>query len=345
MAVEHPAKAQKHLRAPAARHSVAASLSEAPEPFASFIVCTRNRVRSLGASIRSIETACHAHAAIRSELVVVDNGSTDGTPEELARLAATTTMPITLVTEPRPGLAAARNTGMGRARGRILVFIDDDCEVDRNYLADLERHYANGDARVIRGGRVELGDPADLPFTIKRSKIAARLTRDVHPGGFVLGCNMTMHRDVAASIGPFDERFGAGAPLKAAEDTDYLVRAFQLGIPVEYVPDMIVHHHHGRRLRAAIEELHRNYSLGNGGLCLKHLLGAPWLLKHFGWTVRSACGEVFGGARFDPKLQLSHWPIVSMNIVGAARFARLAMTNPAQPTERRRPGQAAPKLR
>lgn len=192
---------------------------------------------------------------------------------------------------------------------------------------------------------MELGDPADLPFTIKRSKIAARLTRDVHPGGFVLGCNMTMHRDVAASIGPFDERFGAGAPLKAAEDTDYLVRAFQLGIPVEYVPDMIVHHHHGRRLRAAIEELHRNYSLGNGGLCLKHLLGAPWLLKHFGWTVRSACGEVFGGARFDPKLQLSHWPIVSMNIVGAARFARLAMTNPAQPTERRRPGQAAPKLR
>jgi hypothetical protein len=34
-----------------------------------------------------------------------------------------------------------------------------------------------------------------------------------------------------------------------------------------------------------------------------------------------------------------------MNIVGAARFARLAMTNPAKPTERRRPGQAAPKLR
>ncbi len=181
MAVEQPAKAQKHPRAQAARHSVAASLLEASEPFVSFIVCTRNRVRALGASIRSIEAACHAHAANRSELVVVDNGSTDGTPEELARMAAASTMPITLATEPRPGLAAARNTGMARARGRILVFIDDDCEVDRNYLADLQRHYASGDARVIRGGRVELGDPADLPFTIKRSKVAARLTRDVHP--------------------------------------------------------------------------------------------------------------------------------------------------------------------
>ena len=36
---------------------------------------------------------------------------------------------------------------------------------------------------------------------------------------------MTMHRDVAARIGPFDERFGAGGPLRSAEDTDYLVRA------------------------------------------------------------------------------------------------------------------------
>ena len=323
---------QKELREGASERANARSIAGGQRPFVTFIVCTRDRLRTLAACIRSIETACNGNSRITSELVVVDNGSTDGTSAELRRIAAASKVRIILVGEPRPGLAAARNAGMARARGRILVFIDDDCEIDRTYLRDLERHYATGDQRVIRGGRVELGNACDQPFTIKRSNTAARLSRDVHPGGFVLGCNMTMHREVAALIGHFDERFGAGAPLHSAEDTDYLVRAFELGIPVEYVPDMTVFHHHGRTSRAAIERLHRSYSLGNGALCVKHFLKAPWLLRHFCWTVRSACGQVFGGARFDPELQLSHWPIVSMNLLGAAKFAYLVLARRAAPT-------------
>ncbi len=336
-------QAREYLEA-AAERVTAPACATGQRPFASFIVCTRDRVRALAACIRSIEAACDAYGAMTSELVVVDNGSTDGTPVELRRIAAASRMKITLVTEPHPGLAAARNAGMERARGRILVFIDDDCEIDRTYLSDLERHYANGGQRVIRGGRVELGNSCDQPFTIKRSKIPARLSRDVHPGGFVLGCNMTMHREVAALVGRFDERFGAGAPLHSAEDTDYLVRAFQLGIPVEYVPDMTVFHHHGRTSRAAIERLHRSYSLGNGALCVKHLFKAPWLLRHFCWTVRSACAQAFGGARFDPELQLSHWPIVSMNLLGAAKFAYLVMARRAAPTELQPISETTPEL-
>ncbi|MQW88799.1 glycosyltransferase family 2 protein [Sinorhizobium saheli] len=343
--IDHPATTQRRREPTAARPVSVAAVSSGSRPFASFIVCTRNRVSALRACIRSIEAACRAHPAVMSELVIVDNGSTDGTAEALVRIAAASPIAVALVAEPRPGLAGARNAGMARARGRVLVFIDDDCEVDAHYLADLQRHYGHGEERVIRGGRVELGNSLDLPFTVKRSRVAARLSPDIHPGGFVLGCNMTMHRDVAALIGPFDTRFGAGAPLKAAEDTDYLVRAYNLGIPVEYVPDMLVHHHHGRRARAAIERLHRDYSLGNGGLCLKHLFTAPWLLKHFCWTVRSACCQACGGARFDPELQLSHWPIVSMNLLGAARFVRLAMTGPAPRAEACPIDQAAAKPR
>ncbi|WEX75327.1 glycosyltransferase [Sinorhizobium numidicum] len=344
MALQHPEIARERFDELAAPRAGMCSASDRSRPFASFIVCTRDRVQALPACIRSIEAACCSHPTITSQLVVVDNGSTDGTPGELRRLAAASKMTITVVTEPRPGLATARNTGMERARGLVFVFIDDDCEVDGNYLRDLEQHYSTGEKRVIRGGRVELGNPDDLPFTIKRSRLRARLTTEVHPGGFVLGCNMTMHREVAALVGRFDERFGAGAPLQSAEDTDYLVRAFQLGIPVEYVPDMTVFHHHGRKARAAIEKLHRSYSLGNGALCLKHFFKAPWLLKHFCWTTRSACGETFGGARFDPELQLSHWPIVSMNLLGAAIFARLAMSDRAAPTELRPAGETKPGL-
>ena len=156
---------------------------------------------------------------------------------------------------------------------------------------------------------------------------------------------MTMHREVAMRVGLFDERFGAGAALQSAEDTDYLVRAFQLGVPIEYVPDMTVFHYHGRDTREAIERLHRSYSLGNGGLCLKHIFKAPWLLRHFCWTLRSAWQELLGGSRFDPEVSLSHWPIVFMNLLGAAEFVRLTLTGRSGQPEVNQIKQAARSLR
>ncbi|RRH95977.1 glycosyltransferase [Mesorhizobium tamadayense] len=294
-------------------------------PQVSFIVCTRDRMAVLEACIGSIQAACLAHPAFAAELVVVDNGSRDGTAGYLSALAGRSAIPLTAISEPRPGLAAARNAGLARARGRVLVFVDDDCRLERGYLVDLERHYASGEKWLIRGGRVEIGDARDLPFTIKRCDKRERLTQAIHPGGFVLGCNMTMHRDVAARIGPFDERFGAGGALRSAEDTDYLVRAMLAGIPVEYVPDMTIFHHHGRRDRKAVDRLHRDYHFGNGALCLKHFRRAPWLLRHFYWAVRAALRELAGGPRFDSDLKLSHWPIVLMNLAGAAKLTLLVL--------------------
>ncbi|CDX22352.1 Family 2 glycosyl transferase [Mesorhizobium plurifarium] len=294
-------------------------------PAVSFIVCTRDRLAVLEACIDSIRVACRAHRAFAAELVVVDNGSRDGTASYLSATAAKSDIALTAICEPRHGLAAARNAGLARARGQVLVFVDDDCRLDGNYLVDLERHYASGEKWLIRGGRVEIGDARDLPFTIKRCDKREVLTPAVHPGGFVLGCNMTMHREVAALIGPFDERFGAGGALRSAEDTDYLVRAMLAGMAVEYVPDMTIFHHHGRRDREAIDRLHRDYHFGNGALCLKHLRRAPWLLRHFYWAARAALRELAGGPRFDGDLSLSHWPIVLMNLAGAAKFAFLVL--------------------
>jgi hypothetical protein len=131
---------------------------------------------------------------------------------------------------------------------------------------------------------------------------------------------MAMPRAVACKIGPFDERFGAGGLLRAAEDTDYVLRARLAGVAVEYVPDMTVYHHHGRRSAQEVGCAHRNYGIGDGALTMKHALRAPWLWRSRYWTARNAVREMFGGPRFDPELGLSYAPIVAHNFIGACLF-------------------------
>jgi GT2 family glycosyltransferase len=207
-----------------------------------------------------------------------------------------------------------------------VIFLDDDCTVSRNYFNEVEARFPDIEVAVLRGGRVELGDPGDAPLTIRTSCDVERLGRRGDPGGFILGCNMVLTRAAAGLIGPFDERFGPGRPFRAAEDTDYILRAVLAGVTVEYVPDMIVYHHHGRRSPGAVRRVHRDYDIGNGALTIKHGLTAPWLWRPRYWTARNALREVFGGPRFDPVLDVSHAPVVMHNTLGAGLFvlAKLA---------------------
>lgn len=285
----------------------------------SIIVCTRDRCASLRALLASIVEA-ERPADLDLELTVVDDGSSDGTAEAVTEFAQSAPFRVRLLQQQGRGLAAARNRGLNDARGDTLVFLDDDCVVSRAYFLEMQARFAADRRPVLRGGRVALGDPDDAPLTIKTSTRLERLRSRRDPGGFILGCNMVMSRAVASKIGPFDERFGAGGMLRSAEDTDYLMRAQLAGVTVEYVPDMTVFHHHGRRGRDAITRVHRNYGIGNGALTMKYAMRAPWLWRSRYWTFRNAVRELFGGPIFDPELGLSHGPIVAHNLIGASLF-------------------------
>jgi GT2 family glycosyltransferase len=286
---------------------------------ASIIVCTRDRCVRLEALLSSL-AAAKPPQGMDLELVVVDDGSRDATGVTVKRFAATVDFPVHLLQQPGRGLAAARNRGLREARGDLIIFLDDDCVVSPNYFREVAARFAADDQPVFRGGRVVLGDPADAPLTIKTSPYTERLPERADPGGFILGCNMAMPRAVLAKVGMFDERFGAGAQLKSAEDTDYTLRVSLAGIRVEYVPDMTVYHHHGRRTAHEVGRVHRNYGIGNGALTMKHTLSAPWLWRSRYWTIRNAMKEMFGGPPFDPELGLSHAPIVAHNAIGACLF-------------------------
>ena len=243
----------------------------------SVIVCTRDRRPSLMRCLRSITDSAEASAwPLEMEIVVVDDGSQDGTAEAVRTFASEDhRAAVHLIRQPGLGLSAARNTGVAQARGEVLAFIDDDCIACRTYIAEVTAHFAGERTLVLRGGRVLLGDPADAPLTINPSTRPERLKRRFDAGGFILGCNMAMRREVLDRLGPFDERLGAGSSLRSAEDTDLIIRAVLDGIPVEFTGDMTVHHFHGRRQREQVLRALRNYNIGNGARLRYLAISAP----------------------------------------------------------------------
>jgi len=288
-------------------------------PQISLIVCTRNRAESLPACLNSIEQAAVANRAVEVELLIVNNGSTDATAAVLRAWQRSTSVRCRVLLAEQRGLSHARNCGLEHATEKIIAFTDDDCTVASDYLTQVERAYATDAGPALRGGRVELGDPRDLPFTIKTDLAPQRFTGG-HPGGFIHGCNLTMSRSALELVGRFDTRLGAGQPIGAAEDSDFVYRAHRSGVMVLYDPSIVVFHHHGRRDFAEVKLLQDVYNLGNGALYAKHGLRDRKLLFRICRDIRSGLWEYFGGPLADKEFGLSHRKNLRGNLRGAMRF-------------------------
>ena len=267
----------------------------------SLIICTRNRAAALPDCLAAVAASIlRADVADKAEIIVVDNGSTDATAAVIGSWTEKAPARVCHVFEPRPGLSAARNAGIRSACGHLVAFTDDDCRVSLEYVSDLLRHdAADGDDLVMRSGSVVLGDPQDLPLTIKpvaqsfRWKVPMSLENEAQLlGGALIGCNVAMRRAVLERVGYFDEKLGAGTACHAAEDTDYFYRAYLTGIALEMVPDMLVAHFHGRRQISERHKLLRNYAIGNGALCFKYLFIYPRFARHLLWAAKSVVYEI-----------------------------------------------------
>ena len=266
-------------------------------------------------TLDSVAEAIRNASDFTTEVVLINNGSTDDTQLVIEQWGLSMAFPVTTVLEPRKGLSRARNAGIKASSGKTLVFTDDDCSLNPDYLIMLNRHYVHDTSPVMRGGKVELGNADDMPFTIKLTEREERMN-DLHfPGGFLLGCNMAIRREIIDSVGHFDERFGAGAVFKAAEDADYIHRVYRAGFVVEYSPDVIVKHFHGRKTKESIISLNRGYHLGNGALFAKHI--TDWrLLRHFYWSLR----KYLTGELQDEAVGFTFGPLILGNIKGGMLY-------------------------
>lgn len=305
-----------------------------PEPvrLVSFIICTRNRPQALLACLRSIAlTVRHARDQTplpggqdiqSAEILVIENGSLPAHRLDEGAVAQASDGMARLFRHPAGNLSQARNLGLAEARGLLLAFTDDDCLLEADWLVDALRHWRQATRPFLIGGRVRLDDPTDLPFTVRDHPLAQVYECRFPPGGFIQGCNFILTRETARYIGSFDPRFGAGAIFRSGEDTDYTIRAHAAGVVVAYVPDMGVRHRHGRKTRDEVDQLNRDYAFGNGAILAKHLLRQRWLLRHLGWTMRSALMEQLGGPMFDSAIGLSWHSVLCGQLRGGLAFLR-----------------------
>lgn len=179
------------------------------------------------------------------EVIVVDDGSTDGTGEMVQREFPQVRY---IRQESNRGPAAARNRGIEAARGEIVAFTDDDCVVPRDWLARLADGFRRYPDVAGVGG---FQDPPEMLIRrnlIARSEHARRLRRwggrsaqEVMGGAEIPGLgtnNVAYRRDVLLQVGGFDEHF----PVAAGEDADLKLRIAQAGYRLLYIPFGVEHY-------------------------------------------------------------------------------------------------------
>jgi len=255
----------------------------------SLVLCTRNRLPQLKASLgRILELRCRAPW----QLIVVDNGSTDGTWSWLRALAPPRGATFEVIQEPTPGLSRARNAGVRIARGEIVAFTDDDCYPTGSYLDDVLDVFASPEIDYC-GGRLLPYDSTDLPAPgMVKTSVSPLLfpPKTFMPPGAIIGANMAFRRRVLETTGPFDLLLGIGSVSRAAEETDLIFRASWCGFTGFYAPALTVMHHHQRTTQLEVERVVRGYHVSNGAFYIKHILRKPTRMlvgKNWYWSVRA----------------------------------------------------------
>lgn len=184
-------------------------------PDVAVVVPTRNRSALLDRLLRQL-VALDGGASY--EIVVVDEGSSDDTPELLAAYARDHGVTVLRHDEPR-GLSGARNAGFEASSASYVAWIDDDDLTAPDRLVRQFDALRRGEERWSCAGRVDVDDELEVIGHVRcpmqRPLLPVLLRSNVLPSA---GQGLLVERELAELVGPYDET------LDSAEDWDYVLR-------------------------------------------------------------------------------------------------------------------------
>src|SRR5436305_4397460 len=274
-------------------------------PRVSVVVCTYNGARTLGECLDGLAQLAYPDY----EVIVVDDGSTDGTA------ALTQEYDVRLITTENRGLSAARNTGLAAATGEIIAYLDDDARPDPHWLTYLAASFLRTTHAAVGGPNIPPPDDGPIAQCVANA-----------PGGpmhvllsdqeaeHIPGCNMALRADCLRAIGGFDPQYGS-----AGDDVDVCWRLQQRGWTLGFSPAAMVWHRRRNSVRTYWKQ-QKNYGKAEA------LLERKWpekynALGHLRWI-----GRLYGRGLTVP-LGLSRWHIYQ-GMWGSAPFQSLYQPAP-----------------
>jgi glycosyltransferase involved in cell wall biosynthesis len=187
----------------------------------SVVLPVYNRAAYVGEAIASV----FAQTLLPSELIVVDDGSTDTSVEVVERFARPG---LNVLRQENAGIGAARNRGLSSATGDLIGFIDSDdvWEPDKLEL-QVQALRENDDVQLVFGHLVEFLSPdraAELTGTL-------RIATSPVPG--LIATTLLVRRAAAERIGAFDER------LRVGEFVEWMARVRDLRLSTRVLPQVV----------------------------------------------------------------------------------------------------------
>ena len=238
----------------------------------SVVIPTYNRQPILAKCLKALEQQKINHIIQDYEIIVVDDGSTDGTLEWLAENA--TNFPhVKTFAQSHQGPAAARNIGVQAAKGDTIIFIDSDLVVTENFLQAHANALVKG-AQKLGGDRLftygwvintcNFDNPTSEPYKIT----------DFSAAYFATG-NVAIARKWLEQAGLFDTRF----QLYGWEDLELGVRLKKLGLKLIKCPEAVGYHWHPPfNLEQIPSMIEREIERGK--------MGVVFYQKHPTWNVK-----------------------------------------------------------
>lgn len=201
------------------------------EPYVSVVVVTKNRAASLERALRALTSLDYPEY----EVIVVDNGSSDRTPETARKY------PVRYVRVEQSNIALARKQGVESSRGDIVAFCDDDCVPRQDWLKQLVRRLNHQGVALVAGTLVNVGWPTGVIKGRSRLGRNGVLTwaSTYDEAEFFGNANIAFWKAAYETIGGYDEFYRAGY-----EEIDLVQRFRNAGFRVAHAPEAVVEHYY-----------------------------------------------------------------------------------------------------